>query len=406
MRSNALPKVGTGSFWLWQAHPARSSRAGRPCHLLKLNQYPRVLTLAFYLLALPLGATAQEMAKRQLIVPLVEGGFVAFKSETSWTDTKKVSPEVQRVPAVLGSLALPDDNQVIHRVLSDTAGRFIFGYDLWVAPNPDSRQFKIVVRPLDPHYESKLRAGNPSDGKPPQSETISTFPKSTESQTLNDGDAFSLDLLVNQRSGVKIVDVVRVAFDRSKLWDNNPRTRPRDFTLDSVELAVKDYRLLVDGNVVSVGKSTSAYAGTLLWFYVQERGRFIFSLVPRAGYEFQKVGIIEDNRIEFTVNGNHYEWLSSSPILQPGGTWNLWVLHDSKYTPLFGSEAAPVKKKDVFEKLDAAVNTAKENAARLRSQKQSTLSNRRDASRAQATEPPRVMVGGADRIENLWPRNP
>ncbi|HVS83103.1 MAG TPA: hypothetical protein VHE60_15350 [Pyrinomonadaceae bacterium] len=367
----------------------------------------KLLTLAFCLPALSFVATAQEPAKRQLVVPLADGGFVAFKSETAWTDTKRVAPELQQVPAVLNSQALADANRIIHRVLKDTGGRFIFGYDLWVAPNPTAKQFKVVVRPLDPQYESKLRAGNASEGEPPQSEPISTFPKSTEPQTLEDGDAFSLDLLVNQNTGIKIVDVVRVAFDRSNIWDNNPRTLPRDFSLDAVELAVKDYRLLVNGNVVSVGKSTKGCAGTLLWFYVPDRGRFIFSLVPREGYEFQKVGIIDDNRIEFTVKGSHYEWLSSAPILPGGGIWNLWVLHDPNYTSMFGSEPPPAKKKDVFEKLDAAVAAANENAARLRNQRQSALSNKRDAVRAQATtERPRVMVGGADRIENLWPKNP
>ena len=366
----------------------------------------KVLIQTLCLLAFPCAAAAQEPARRQLVVPLADGGFVAFKSETAWIDTKKTSAEVQRAPAIVGSDAIADGDRVIHRVLQDTAGRFVFGYDLWVAPDPASKQFKLVVRPLDPHFESKLRAGNPNEGAPSHSENISTFPRSTEPQTLDDGDAFSLDLLINQNTGVKIVDVVRVAFERANIWKNNPTTLPRDFAIDAVELAVKDYRLLVNGSVVSVGKSTKTLAGTLLWFYVPARGRFIVSLVPREGYEFQKIGIIEDNRIEFTASGNHFEWLSSAPILQPG-IWNLWVLHDPNYTPLFGSEAPPTRKKDVFEKLDAAVVTANENATRLRKQQQSTLSNKTTATGAQAsTERPRVMVGGADRIENLWPRNP
>ena len=368
----------------------------------------KVLSWALCLVALSCVATAQEPARRQLVVPLADGGFVAFKSETAWTDTKKVSPELQRAPAILGSQALADGNRVIHRVLQDTGGRFVFGYDLWVAPNPAAKQFKVVVGPLDPAFEGRLRAGNSNEGEP-QSEIISTFPKPTEPQTLDDGDAFSLDLLVNQNTGVKIVDIVKVGFDRSHLWDNNPRTLPRDFAVDAVELAVRDYRLLVNGNVVSAGKSAKSCAGTLLWFYVQDRGRFIFSLVPREGYQFQKVGIIEDNRIEFNVNGNHYEWLSSSPILPGGGIWNLWVLHDPNYTPLFGSEPPPAKKKDVFEKLDAAVAAAREEAASRRNQPQSTLSNKSNKTNtagAQANERPRVMIGGADRIENLWPRSP
>jgi len=366
----------------------------------------KVLALAFCLPALSFGATAQDPARRQLIVPMAEGGFVTFKSEAAWTDTKKVLPESQQLPAVLTSQALVDDNHLIHRVLMDTAGRLIFGYDLWVEPNPTAKNFKIIVRPLDPTFEMKLRARNASKGEIAQTETFSTFPTSTEPQMLNDGDAFSLDLLVNKNAGVKIVDVVKVAFDRSRLWDDTPRTLPRDFAVDAVELAVKDYRLLIDGELVSVGKSTKGCAGTLLWFYVQGRGRFIFSLVPRKGYEFQKVGIIEDNRIEFTVKSNHYEWLSNAPILAGGGTWNLWVLHDSMYTPLFGSEPEPAKKKDVFEKFDAAVGAAKERAASVRNQRQNTLTNRTNAPDAKATEHLRVIIGGADAIEKLWPRNP
>jgi hypothetical protein len=349
--------------------------------------------------------SAQAPAKRPLIVSLTEGGFVAFKSETSWTDTKKTSTGTQRAPAILGSQALVDGDRVIHRVLQDEGGRFVFGYDLWVAPNPATKQFKIVVRPIDQLFESKLRAGNPDEGKPPQPEIILTFPQTTGPQTLDDGDAFSLDLMVNQNTGVKIVDLVRVTFDRSKIWDNDPRWLPRDFTLDAVELTIKDYRLLINGSVIATSKSNRECAGTLLWFYVPNQGRFIFSLVPRAGYEFQKVGVIEDNRIEFTVNENHFEWLSSSPILPGGGVWNLWILHDPNYTPLFGVGPSPVQKKNALEKFDAKVVATKENTTKARTTQQSTLTNT-DAKGAPANERARVMIGGADRIENLWPKNP
>lgn len=365
----------------------------------------KAVTFALLLLSVSVVATAQEAAQHQLIVPLAEGGFVAFKSETNWTEMKKGSPELQRVSAVLSSQALTDDNRIIHRVLKDTSGRFVFAYDLWVVSNAASKQFKIAVRPIDPDYERKLRAENPGAGDSPQSEIIPTFPKTTEPQTLDDGDAFSLDLLVNQNTGVKIVDVVKVTFDRATLKELSPRNMPRDFTLDAVELAMKNYRLLINGNVVGTSKSTNGYAGTLLWFYVQDRGRFIVSLVPRAGYEFQKVGIIEDNRIEFTVSDNRYEWLSSSPILPGGGTWNLWVLPDPNYAPIFGSDEALAHKKNVFEKLDDVVNNAQNNA-RIRVPDKIALRNNKEVQKTPTIPRLRVMVGGADRIENLWPKNP
>jgi hypothetical protein len=364
----------------------------------------RSLILASLLLSVSIGAIAQEAPKRQLIVRLAEGGFVAFKSEANWTDIKKASTELQSAPAILDSQAQLDDNHLIHRVLEDQGGRFVFGYDLWVTANPTLKQFRIAVRPLDPEFERRLMKDQNGDS-PVSLATVSTFPKSTEPQTLDDGDAFSLDLLVNQGAGIKIVDVVKVTFDRSNLKDLNPRNPARDFTLDAVELEVKNYRLLINGNVAGVGKSTRGCAGALLWFYVQDRGRFIVSLVPRAGYEFQKVGVIEDNRIEFTIDDNRYEWLSSSPVLPGGGTWNLWVLHDPKYEPIFGSDPALARNKNVLEKLDDVV-TAAQNSARVRAQNQTALRNNKEVQKPPTIRRPRVMVGGADRIENLWPRNP
>jgi len=368
----------------------------------------RVLLLALCFLTWTGLASAQETVKRQLIVPLSEGGFVAFKSETSWTDANRASTELQRGPAVLGSRAVIDDRHVIHRVLEDNAGEFIFGYDLLVEANPAAKQFKIEVRPLDRQFEIKLRAEKANAPELPRADMAATFPKSAPPQMLDDGDAFSLDLMVNRTSGVKIVDVVRVTFDRSNLRDPGLRMTPRDFTLDAVELAMKDYRLLIDGSAIAAGKSANGFSGAVLWFYIQDRGRFIVSLVPRAGYEFQKVGIIDDNRIEFTIDGNRYEWLSSSSILPGGGTWNLWVLHDPSYAPIFGSDPALPQKKSVWQKVDEAVNVNQPSGGGVRNKTtlQGTTATQTTPSTTPPIKRPRVMVGGADRIENLWPKGP
>jgi hypothetical protein len=36
---------GSGSVCPWHAHPARDSRAGRPCQVLKLRHYPQLETV-------------------------------------------------------------------------------------------------------------------------------------------------------------------------------------------------------------------------------------------------------------------------------------------------------------------------------------------------------------------------
>jgi hypothetical protein len=366
---------------------------------------------------------AQASGPNKEIVALPDGGFVSFKNQSTWSQLRQAF-DMRQLPAALTSQTLADQNQIVHRVLRDRDGRFVFGYDLWISGNSSNKQFSVVVRPLAAELASSLSAT-----ELPRAETVSTFPKSTEPQTLADGAEFSLDLLINKTTGVKIVDVVKVSFDRSSLGGDNPGLRARDFTADAVAMDMKDYSLLVDDELIATGKSKTGSSGALLWLYVPGRGRFIFSLVPRPDYGFEKAGTVSANKIQFSVRGNHYEWLSSSPILHEEGTWNLWVLSDPKYVPMIGpAMAPPPKEKGTFDKvadkLDDKLNAVVEKTVTVQtpsplkttlqtpsaSQKPSaptsgalvtSMLNRMENNRERL----KVMYGAADKIENLLPRN-
>lgn len=366
------------------------------------------LMIAVLLFSLWSLAAGQEGTRRNVVVPLADGGFVAFKSETAWSGAGGPAASTgagSQIPqGEFRAQAFVDDNRVIHRVLSDAAGKYVFGYDLLIEAVPASKTFTIAVAPLDSLVENKLLAG----GSNVQPARIATLPQAGEPEILDDGDSFALDLLVNQKTGVKIVDLVKVSFDRSNLWDDNPRNLPRDFTLDAVPLRVIDFRLLVDGNLLAAGKPGTKFTGALIWCYVEGQGRFIFSLVPREGYQFQKVGIIEDRRIEFTVKGRHYEWLSSEPILPSGGPWSLWMLHDPTYVP-FGTQEVSKEEKSRLDKMDDSIKAFEDKVAKMRDPAPtSSFRKSTEARKPDAVQPPpkrfKVMVGAADRIENLWPK--
>src|SRR5947208_7142523 len=40
-----MKRISSGAVWMWHAHLARESRAGRPCHLAKLRHYRRIIRL-------------------------------------------------------------------------------------------------------------------------------------------------------------------------------------------------------------------------------------------------------------------------------------------------------------------------------------------------------------------------
>lgn len=345
---------------------------------------------------------AQNPAKRQLVLPLFDGGYVAFRSET----TGKAPPAASRsLSALLFSQAYAGENRIIHRVLTDAERRIVFAYDLSVSSDPVTKKFRLVVLPAD---EAFRRSFLRDDAPVRAHESFATFPKSTAPQTLDDGDAVSLELLVNRDSGVKIIDVVKVTFDRSILRENYLDAAPKDFSIDAVSsMAVKSYELSIDGVLIGKSKSKIGCTGSLLWFYVPDRGRFIVSLSPRDGYSFHKIGLLDGNRIEFVMNGELYEWLSSETIFpNGGGAWNLWVLHDPNYTPLFMPQRnAPLpssarKEPNVFERLEDKFLT-RQGISLLR-----TVGMEKSQGKPSIETPQRVMIGGADSMDNLLPTIP
>ena len=345
---------------------------------------------------LGVAAAAQNPAKRQLVMQVSNGGFVAFRSETPGA---KSIPDSNSLAALLYSQAFAGNNRIIHRVLTDAQNNVVFGYDLWISSDPISKKFSLAVLPADEAFRRTFL----KDYTPTRTNaSFATFPKSTSPQTLDDGDAVSLDLLVNSESGVRIVDVVSVTFDRATLREGYLESAPKDFTLDAVALSMKNYSLTINGNLISKSKSSIGAEGALLWFYVPERGRFIFSLVPREGYNFAKVAVLDGNRIEFTVDNERYEWLSSASILPNGGAWNLWVLRDVDYVPMFGSTLIPPrstqKGPNVFEKIEGAL-------ANRGAEVTFSLPGRSGSSKSTTIAPQRVMVGGADSMENLLPKS-
>lgn len=205
-----------------------------------------IISLIFSLLLPAVTGTAQESKLRQLIVPLASEGFVGFKLETVAPDSKALS--ASEIQLAVNPRALLDHDNVIHRTLVDNAGNFLFGYDLVIVPVPFSKQFRIAVRPLSPEFEQQLRASAPGSKQRTQTGLgVSTLVRPAAAQIIDDGDAFALDLLVNSQTGVKIVDVVKVSFDRSRLWEVQPDSKARDFSVENVELSIKDYELLQNG---------------------------------------------------------------------------------------------------------------------------------------------------------------
>lgn len=293
-------------------------------------------------------ASGQGEKKPQTSVRFKSGLTVFFTSETEPPGSGNKSPG--------GSVQITAEGNTIHRVFVDSANGIYFGYDLEVTPLAEPGQFRLTVKPLTaqpgrPAPARRTARGSSAGGgqaapAPAAPLTRVALPNYPAPQLLQDGDTLALDVLVNPRTGVKIVDLIKVVSYSELPLDPQLRTgqpaagggnrAPADLTPDAIEFRITASRLLADGQAV-FGEdkgATAGITGALVWFYLPGHGRFILSLVPRAGYDFRKIGVVSGDRLSFTAGGRRYEWISSAPIVTIGsGTWNLWVLHDPDYRP-------------------------------------------------------------------------
>jgi hypothetical protein len=335
------------------------------------------------------GAAAQD-AKSQLIVPMQSGAFVVIRTEAAPPSAGDAT----------GNLIESEDKpNLLHRVFIDSNSEFFFGYELLVERAAEARYFWVTVRALSDEYLRELLERPSFHGRrlhPGYNATA--FPAAP--QFLRDGDTFALDVFRNPRTGAKIVDVIQVSLTDPGLRQAASDQPPRDFAPEDVQLKVSGYKLKVNGETVY--RSTGGCAGALVWFSLGERGRFVFSLVERPGYEFKKVGSVRHNTVEFEWGGDRYEWESSLPVVGTGGNWNLWVLHDPDYKlDLFEQPTAPPggDDKTFAQQTDEAVRRMK------RARTQAGYSSA-DASKQtpQETRRVRVVIGSADGVEYLFPR--
>jgi hypothetical protein len=139
-----------------------------------------------------------------------------------------------------------------------------------------------------------------------------------------------------EHSHNKIVSSQQNSNDHDPSTPNIDANGARDFTLEDVMLNISNFKLTVNGELLaSADQVGDRRAGSLLWFYLPERGRFIISLAPRPGYPFQKLGCIDENSIKFSWQRDNFELISDKPIVGAGGKWRIWIACDPTYRPDF-----------------------------------------------------------------------
>lgn len=332
--------------------------------------------------------------KPRVVVTLRGGAHVSIRTESD-------PPGGPEAPS--NFVESGDKPNLVRRVFVDSKDELFFGYELIVERVSDSKQFRVAVRPLSVEYLKQL-AARPAFRKRRLHPSFNPSAFSTAPQLVGDGDTFALDVLRNPRTGVKIVDVIQVSLSDADADESATEEPPRDFALEDISLQVKNYELLIDGE--SVYKSPGgSLSGPLIWLALRDRGRFVFSLVPRPGYDFRKTARLEGDRIIFEWGGERFEWVSSEAVVGLGGNWNLWVLHDPDYSfDLFDqTPSRPASSDPTFaQQTDEAVRQARQRNSQA--DYGSDSSDARQQSAPKRARRTRVIIGAANSVSDLFPK--
>jgi hypothetical protein len=294
------------------------------------------------------------VAKAQYgIIKLSNGVTVVIKTQITPTESKKS----------LGNIYSSNSGNVINRILTDRQNKIYFGYDLSFEKAEGTGKFKVSIKPLSKTPDSILSRAKMSVSKdemqrarsavgsgtsrvsvgsnrtsetkissPDYSDyTAKSLPNYPEDFIVNDGDTITLDLLENPETNTKITDVIKISSKSDNFEYYFSDDRPvKDFSIEDIHLRIETPDIYINEKKY---RTKSTIAGNINWIYIHGKGRFIFSFKPQLEYNFQKIGIIQNNKLSFEYNGDKYEFVSKSPILGSGGKWNLWVMHDLSYQP-------------------------------------------------------------------------
>ena len=300
-----------------------------------------IFCITFALFCSVFAVKAQQKDKR---------ATVSLSSGITLTFTSKTEPASYGLKDI-GSFEAAGKNSVVHRAYLDQANRVYFGYDVVVENTGEAGEYKLTFKPLSPikyvfvsndvitdRGEKTTRSGEL------KAMALQKYP---EPQQIRNGDTVEFEVLINPKTGVKIIDSIKVSLSFnapppsqknqvSKPFSKSNEDAAADFSVDEIELSIKNSQLRVGDKWLTGRGNDSKFdiSGALLWLYLPNQGRFIFSLVSRKGYDFQKIGTVQSNKISFTMDDVKYDWISDSPIVTGGNKrWNLWVLHDPGFRP-------------------------------------------------------------------------
>lgn len=225
-----------------------------------------------------------------------------------------------------GELAVKNSD-VVHRIFTDARNRLGFGYDVDATLKQGTEEITIHVRPLDKSVLSLLNEQkvllNPNAGG-----AFPTFQKERNVGPVHAGDVVSIDVLTNPSTGDNITDLIEVVSVGNPVQLDSHVT-----TTHEPVFHLADLQISVNGKEITARRKLQSVSGPFPVIYVPGYGSYFIASEPYKGLNFVQAGMVTKNNLQFSLEGNVIECISSTPILNAAGSTKIWIWHEKKYQP-------------------------------------------------------------------------
>ena len=149
-------------------------------------------------------------------------------------------------------------------------------------------------------------------------------------QTLKDEDSLRLELYSEGQSR-QLVDYIHVGREDRMVMRTEAA---RDYYAEDAELSMTRPRVRLNGIACdSMVELPDTIRGPVLWIYVPGHGRYVLSLHGFPNLGFESAGEVASASLTFAAGGNVVRIDTGERVAAGSGTYTLYVLADSGWTP-------------------------------------------------------------------------
>lgn len=251
----------------------------------------------------------------------------------------------------------PSSPMFFSRILLDTANHRYFGYELFIEQQQPGVYLatvgKLGVTPLDLAANGDLKFSMNGDGLTNLAWTLLAAPETPKPRLIHDGDALSIDIFSD--NGAKLIDDIRITAPapariatpiyRTSIggFTGIPRAPAqvppvsgpaRDFSSADAELQLVMPRGIFLNGIQLGSIALRDIRGPLVWLYLPDHGRYIFSLASRSDLGFIKAGEVRGGLIVFKLGDDSVTFECAAHIAPGNSAYYLYVLHDPDWEPV------------------------------------------------------------------------